>query len=149
MGALAVAQQPGLLRTLLGSCVGVALYDRRLKIGGLAHVVLPTAPADAVDLPGKFADTAVAALVRQMGELAGGAAVKVTAKIAGGANMFSTSSAATIGDQNIEAIERVLEELRIPVLARHLRGEQGRRMLLDTATGIITIDVVGADTVTM
>ena len=41
MGELAVCQNGDCLRTLLGSCLGVALYDRRLKLGGLAHVVLP------------------------------------------------------------------------------------------------------------
>ena len=41
MGEISVARNDGTLRTLLGSCLGVALYDRRLKLGGLAHVVLP------------------------------------------------------------------------------------------------------------
>ena len=33
----------GTLRTLLGSCVGLALYDRRLRVAGLAHIVMPRA----------------------------------------------------------------------------------------------------------
>ena len=142
MGAIAVAQGGGVLRTLLGSCLGLVLYERRLKIGGLAHIVLPRAPAGHSDLPGKFADTAVPALIRKMEQLAGGATLNPCAKIAGGANMFNSPAANTIGDQNIEAIERLLQEMRIPIVARHLRGECGRRMTLDTATGTVTIDVV-------
>jgi chemotaxis protein CheD len=149
MGALGVAQTDGVLRTLLGSCLGLVLYERRLKVGGLAHVVLPRAPGGHSDTPGKFADTAVPALVRALEELAGATALTLCAKIAGGANMFNTTTANTIGAQNIEAMEQALRALRIPVLARHLGGEQGRRMTLDIATGTVTIDVVGAETITM
>jgi chemotaxis protein CheD len=149
MGALGAARNNGALRTLLGSCLGLALYDRRLKIAGLAHIVLPDSRGRG-DLPGKFADTAVPALMRKMQDLAGDETLKLTAKIAGGANMFnSTGPTATIGEQNIEAVQRILGELRIPITARHLGGEQGRRMLVDTATGLVTIEVVGAESMTM
>ena len=33
----------GILTTLgLGSCVGIALYDRTTKVAGLAHIMLPS-----------------------------------------------------------------------------------------------------------
>ena len=68
------------------------------------------------------------------------------AKLAGGANMFNSSgSSATIGEQNIQAVEKHLEEQRIPIVARHLGGEQGRRMLLDSATGLVTVEIAGLD----
>ena len=41
MGEIAVATSEGVLRTLLGSCIGLVLYDRRARAGGLAHIVLP------------------------------------------------------------------------------------------------------------
>ena len=41
MGEMAVAINDGVLRTLLGSCIGLALYDQNRRVGGLAHVVLP------------------------------------------------------------------------------------------------------------
>ena len=39
MGEMSVASDGELLRTLLGSCIGLALYDRRRQVGGLAHIV--------------------------------------------------------------------------------------------------------------
>jgi chemotaxis protein CheD len=149
MGAIGVARDSGVLRTLLGSCLGLVLYERRLKIAGLAHIVLPKAPAVHSDLPGKFVDTAVPALIRKMEQLADGATLNLCAKIAGGANMFNTPGANTIGDQNIAAMELLLQEMRLPVVARHLGGENGRRMTLDAATGTVTIDVVGAESITI
>ena len=42
IGQWNVVAAPAKLRTLLGSCVGVVLYDRAAKLGGLAHIVLPS-----------------------------------------------------------------------------------------------------------
>jgi len=149
MGEIAVARSSGVLRTLLGSCLGLALYDRRFKVAGLGHIVLPTSLGRAEN-PGKFADTAVPEMIRRMQELVDDERLKLYARIAGGANMFiSTDSSNSIGMQNMQAVERLLDELRIPIIGRHCGGEQGRRMMLDTATGIVTIDVVGAASMTI
>ncbi len=147
MGEMCVADDGDPLRTLLGSCLGLALYDRKRKIGGLAHIVLPESRG-ATDRPGKFVDTAVPALIDQMEQLAG-QKLKLTAKIAGGASMFATTVTACIGLQNIESCERLLRDLRIPVLAKHCGGEQGRRMTLDTETGKVTIEIVGQDPIAL
>ncbi|MFN7807004.1 MAG: chemotaxis protein CheD [Planctomycetaceae bacterium] len=145
MGELAVCQKGDSLRTLLGSCLGVVLYDRRLKLGGLAHVVLPCGSGNA-ELPGKYANTAIPELLRRMRLLAKGETLRPVAKLVGGANMFNSSgSSATIGEQNIQAVEKLLEEQKIPVVARHVGGEQGRRMLLDSATGLVTVEIAGLD----
>lgn len=146
MGAIGVARHSGQLRTLLGSCLGLALYDRRLKVAGLGHIVLPAA-LGRTEPEGKFADTAIPAMIRQMQELVEDEKLRLHAKIAGGANMFlGVDFTNSIGTQNIQAVERLLDELRVPIIGRHCGGEQGRRMQLDAATGLVTIDVVGAET---
>ena len=142
MGEMAVAINDGVLRTLLGSCIGLVLYDRKCKVGGVAHVVLPESRGE-TDRPGKFMDTAIPALMRDMKKLASGA-IEPTARIVGGANMFATEVVETIGKQNIEASARLLEALRIPIVGRHCGGDQGRRMSLDTTTGLIIIEIVGS-----
>ena len=146
MGQIAVGQGEGILRSLLGSCIGLVLYDRRLKVGGLAHIVLPKANG-VPELPGKFADTAVPALIRHLQNLVAAEKLKLSAKIAGAANMFGTNGVLTIGEQNIKAIEQILSEQRIPIIARHLGGEQGRRLALNLATGIVTVEIVGLSTI--
>lgn len=141
MGEMSVASDGDELRTLLGSCIGLALFDRRSKVGGLAHIVLPSARGN-TDRPGKFVDTAIPKLIEEMEVLAGGE-LKLTAKIAGGACMFAKALAANIGLQNTESCERLLGELRIPILAKHCGGSKGRRMSLDTANGRVVIEIVG------
>ncbi|MCE9553815.1 MAG: chemotaxis protein CheD [Planctomycetes bacterium] len=143
IGEIAIARDNGLLRTLLGSCLGVVLYDRRLRAAAMAHVVLPDSRGHQEHL-GKFADTAIPEMIRRLEGLFVDQPLKLTAKIAGGANMFAVSgAAATIGEQNVSAVEKLLGERRILILGRHLGGTQGRRMALDVTTGAVTIDVVG------
>lgn len=149
MGEIAVARAGSTLRTLLGSCLGLALYDRRLQVGALAHIVLPSAP-DSQGKPGKYADTAVPAMLARLRELTNGDRLRLEAKIAGGANMFAAADIGnTVGVQNLQAIERLLAEHRIPIAGRHCGGEQGRKMIFDLTTGVVTIDIVGAETVTL
>ena len=69
MGELAVIQETGVLRTLLGSCVGLVLYDQRNRVGALAHIVLPSANGSNTH-PGKYADTAIPELIRLMAAVA-------------------------------------------------------------------------------
>ena len=49
----------------------------------------------------------------------------------------------TIGQQNIEACERVLGEIGIPIVGSQCGGEKGRRVTFDSATGLVTIEIVG------
>ena len=143
MGEMSVASDGEELRTLLGSCVGLALFDRRRKVGGLAHIVLPHTRGQ-VDRPGKCVDTAIPTLIEELEELTGGK-LSLTAKMAGGASMFPTTVAANIGLQNIESCEQLLGKLRIPIAAKHCGGKQGRRMSLNTANGKVVIEIVGQD----
>ncbi|MHC5113964.1 MAG: chemotaxis protein CheD [Planctomycetota bacterium] len=143
MGEIAVARADGVLRTLLGSCIGLALYDGASNVGGLAHIVLPQSRGKE-EPPGKFVDTCVPALLQEMRALAG-RPIAPEARLAGGANMFATKVTDTVGKRNIEACERLLDELGIPVRSRHCGGDKGRRMMLDSHTGVVTIEIVGAD----
>ncbi len=147
IGQWAVASAPARLRTLLGSCVGVVLYERTIRIGGLAHVVLPSARGP-VDHPGKYAETAIPAVIADLERRLGARTrMRLTAKLAGGASMFQVATPAdstlNIGRRNQEAIEAILDELRIPVVARDLGGTTGRRLTLDTVSGIVAIKVPG------
>ena len=147
IGQWAVAAAPARIRTLLGSCVGVSLFDRVAHAGGLAHIVLPDSRG-AVQNPGKFANTAIPGMVaefeRKFLVKANG---RLVAKIVGGASMFTTggntNSVLNIGQLNQEAVERILGELRIPIVARDLGGVSGRHLTLDTASGIVAIRIPG------
>jgi chemotaxis protein CheD len=149
IGQWVVAAAPVRIRTLLGSCVGVVLYHRAARLGGLAHIVLPRA-CGAVDHPGKYADMAIPTMLAEFNrQLEGKLRSRLTAKLVGGANMFQVDATAqensglNIGQRNQEAVEQILNELTIPILARDMGGASGRRVTLDTSSGIVTIKVPG------
>jgi chemotaxis protein CheD len=142
MGQIAVAQAPARLTSVLGSCVGVAMYHPRMHLGCLAHVVLPRA-SGSVAAPGKFADSAVPhmlQLLEKQGANRGGLVVK----ICGGACMFNTTGPLQIGDANIEAVTAVLQAAGLHIAARDVGGTAGRRVALDCSTGQLTVDTAGS-----
>jgi chemotaxis protein CheD len=143
MGELAVRVETGRLHTLLGSCIGLVLHDRRRRIGGLAHIVLPQSRGP-VEFPAKFVDTAVPALVAAIAE-AGGDRLSLEARFAGGANMFGAESTSTIGADNARAVEALLLALRIPVVGRHCGGDRGRRLSFELESGSVLVEHVGSD----
>ena len=123
IGQWAVAAAPSQDPNALGSCVGVVLYDRIARLGGLAHIVLPEARG-AVDHPGKYADTAIPTLIADFDRRLGGKVrPRLVAKLVGGANMFQLDIwypgefGAEHRPRNQEAIEQILNELTIPIIA--------------------------------
>ncbi|WP_244863225.1 chemotaxis protein CheD [Paenibacillus cisolokensis] len=126
----------------LGSCVGVALYDERMRIAGLAHVMLPSSSIarEAQLNVAKYADTAIPALIVRM-VAAGASADRLVAKMAGGAQMFSYSGSEMmrIGQRNVESCTAALQEAGIEIAAEDTGGSWGRTIEFDSLTGIMTI----------
>ena len=142
IGQITVADSSALLRSVLGSCVGVVLYHRRKRVGALAHVVLPDS-AGRGGHPGKFADTAIPEVLRLMEEQ-GANPEGVVARVVGGASMFGGEGPVQIGRSNIEAVEEALQQANISIKARHVGKAKGRRVTLDCDTGELIVEVVGA-----
>lgn len=143
MGRWAVASAPTQLRTLLGSCAGVVLYDRQARLGGVAHIVLPDSRGS-TDHPGKYADTAIPGLIDDMERAAGRKLrARLTAKLFGGASMFQGGASIDIGRSNQAAVETVLAGLGVAVIARDMGGGTGRRLTFSTATGIVSVRIPG------
>ncbi len=147
MADLNICKSPDGLTTLgLGSCVGIALRDPITKVGGLAHIMLPdsTAIKDNTNIP-KFADTGIVELVNRI-VFAGGSKSRLVAKIAGGAQMFAfqnKSSLIKVGEKNVMAVKKKLEELNIPILAEDTGENYGRTVIFYPETGDFVIRAVG------
>lgn len=142
MGEIGVAKGTGLLRTFVGSCVGLAIYSQRERVAGLAHIVLPDSKGQGHPA-GKYADTAIPETIRLLETLVGRRGLRLSAKLVGGAKMFAFQKGITIGDQNVAAVERILGDCGIPILARCCGGEKGRRVSLDVGTGAIRVETIG------
>lgn len=144
---LNVAFPPDRLITVgLGSCIGIGLYDKINKIGGLAHIMLPESKQFTnITNSNKFADLAIPTLVDIM--IKKGANLKnIKAKIAGGASMFNFSDKSMnmdIGNRNGIAVRETLKKLNIPIISEDVGGNKGRTMILDTTCFVVKIRTVG------
>lgn len=146
MGEMAVAKE-GILRTTLGSCVGIVLYDPRQNVYGLAHVMLPQCSEGEAENPGKYANTAIPALLKMM-NVRRDQYPNIVAKIAGGSNMFanvSSNSPIAIGVKNIEAVKTILKDLQICIRKEDLGGEKGRQLIIDVTNKKVTTNCIGAE----
>ena len=147
MADIKVAKAPDILTTLgLGSCIGITLYDEARKIGGMAHVMLPSYKGYEGQNIAKFADSGIIELINQMTRL-GAARGSLVAKVAGGAHMFSGAQANNmlkIGERNATASIALLKQLGIPIKANDTGGTRGRTIELDISTGALKIKSVGA-----
>lgn len=135
-----IARAPDILRTILGSCVGICLYDNKNRIGGLAHIMLPRIHDRDSNIK-KFADTAIPYLLNEMVK-AGAGRKDIKAKIIGGATMFKIATknlASNIGKNNIEAVKQILNDLNIAITAQDLGGDLGRTIDFYLETGKIKI----------
>ncbi|HSE35232.1 MAG TPA: chemotaxis protein CheD [Candidatus Paceibacterota bacterium] len=137
----------------VGSCIVVLLYDPIMKIGGLAHAILPRKTEaryptiefaahsmDAGKRFVKFADEAVGLLVDDIESL-GGKRARMIAKLVGGARMFSLLEADKygIGYHNTEAARAELARFGIPIETEVTGGTVGRNVRFDLATGIAEV----------
>lgn len=143
IAGIKVVRAPVKVRTVLGSCIGIAIYDRVAKIGGLGHVILPSSQEGSGD-PGKFADTAVDLLVERL-TAEGGEPKRFAAKITGGAAMFGPSVATNVGQRNADAVRARLAAHSIRLVAEDVGGASGRKMLLDPATGDVWVEIIGKE----
>lgn len=145
MGELAASAAAGdvLVSLGLGSCIGLALLDRRTGVAGLAHVVLPESGGTGAENKLKFADHAVPELVDRV-VAKGARRLRLEAALVGGASMFATSSATLeVGPRNEAAVREQLKALRIPVIAAETGGQRGRTIRVHVEPAMITVREAG------
>jgi chemotaxis protein CheD len=117
----------------LGSCIALAAWDPRARVGGLAHFMLPNGPANGSS-PVKFIDTGLDKFLRAL-EADGATLGRTVFKAAGGAAMLTLGGGLAIGKRNAETIQAALAERGLALTATALGGEAGRTVQLQVADG--------------
>lgn len=142
-GQLSVCTEPCLLRTILGSCVSVCLYDPDLRHGGMNHFMLPSAPSES-ELSTRYGTNAMQELVERLQRL-GSEPRALCASVYGGARvLFGDSEFMHLGRRNVEFALEWLNKRGINVLASGVLGQSARRLEFDIATGNCSERILGA-----
>jgi len=147
------------IRTVLGSCVAIAMWHPDLLIGGMCHYMLPTRYPRApklhcrirnapigfpsrralapTALDGKYGDEALEMMFAEI-EQSGTRAGEYRIKLFGGGDMFPATSkrgAQQVGLKNIEVAASLLAHHGLKVSAEHLGGIGHRNLIFDIGSG--------------
>jgi chemotaxis protein CheD len=134
-GQFHVSAEPCQIKTILGSCVSICLWDSRRATGGMNHYLLPSSREDEpVSL--RFGDVATSALLEKLLWI-GCRMENLTAKVFGGAAIFQNQNryAVSLGARNVAAALLLLQNAGIPVVAQQIGGSHGRKLIFNTDDG--------------
>lgn len=133
-GEYYAANQPVMIRTLLGSCVAACLYDPVNRVVGMNHFMLsnrryarnlPTCMSEA----GRYGIHAMELVINEMLKL-GAKRENLRAKAFGGGAIYLNPDVKDnffcVGDVNIRFIREFLKNDGIPLVAEDLGGEKAR-----------------------
>jgi chemotaxis protein CheD len=130
-----------LITYALGSCIGVAVYDPKVKVGGLLHFMLPDSSLDAEkakDIPAMFADTGIPLLFKSCYKL-GAEKKRMTVKVAGGASILDDVDYFRIGQKNITAFRKIFWKNNVLIDGEDTGMNYNRTIRLRIDTGKVMV----------
>ena len=140
-GQLTVQTRPACIKTVVGSCVAVCLWDADTHIGGLNHYLL--ARPGPLDTPDPRYGTVATPLLIERLRRAGAAPARMQAAVVGGGHPIQSLKDTRIGEENIAVALEVLTGHGIPVVRQETGGAYGRKLLFNTGTGQLIVRSLG------
>ena len=145
IGEIYASSKPAVIETILGSCVSVCMFDKKTKVGGMNHILLP-GKADLGNFDGaaRYGINAMEMLINNL--MKHGAKRKnLKAKIFGGAHIIqSLQLDNSPGLKNISFVENFMRIEGIPIVSRDTGGVNGRRIHFHTHSGDVYLKTLPA-----
>jgi len=139
--------EASLITYSLGSCIGVAIYDPVVKVGGLLHFMLPESNLDkakAEKNPFMFADTGIPALFKSSYKL-GAEKKRMRVVLVGGAQVLDQKGFFNIGKRNHMAARKIFWKNKVMVDYEDVGGSVNRTIRVDIRNGDIWVKVFGQE----
>lgn len=139
VGDMIISNDPNeyIVTYALGSCLGVAIYDPMVKIGGILHAMLPDAsihnPTEDLN-PAKFVNTGLPHMFKMAYEL-GAQKEHIIVKLAGCSQLMGAMNYFNIGKRNYAAACKLLWKNKVIINAEHCNKSDSVTLLLDIGTG--------------
>ena len=129
----------------LGSCLGISVYDPKLKLGGMIHCLLPMSKSDpekAAANPYMYVDTGVTRMLAEL--IAKGADKKsLVIAVAGGGNINDENNVFEIGKKNYTILKKLLWKNNLLLKGEHCGNNFSRTVSLNIGTGKTQVKVQG------
>ena len=135
-GYVYFSKRAATVRTVVGSCVAVCIWDRELKYGGMNHFLWPVMQDPDKATP-KYGNVATTALIQLM-ERAGSKRDSLMAQILGGAAPEDVRGE-HVGIRNVNAATEVLTRKGVRIASKDTGGTVGRKIVFDTGTGELAV----------
>jgi chemotaxis protein CheD len=145
-GQIFVSAEGKSIVLILGSCVGVCIWDSVHAIGGATHYLLPSWDGTGVASP-RYGNVAISILMKELLE-AGADRGQLQAKVFGGGCLFDSMRESGshkeqhLGSRNVEMALEVLTKAHIPVVSRVVGVDRGQRIVFRTDTGDAEIKIL-------
>jgi chemotaxis protein CheD len=145
-GQVFVSAEAKSIVLILGSCVGVCIWDVVNRIGGGTHYLLPSWDGTGAASP-RYGNVAVSILVQKLLE-AGADRGQLRAKVFGGGCLFDSMRESHsnkehhLGSRNVETALEILSKAQIPVVSTVVGVDRGQRIVFRTDTGDAEIRVL-------
>lgn len=145
---MAVSSNPEdiLITYALGSCLGLALIDPVLKIGGLLHCLLPEGKdkAGTEDFnPLKYVDTGVPVLYKECYKY-GATKRSLKAYAFGCASIQGAANIMNIGERNYATLRRILWKNNVFLEKEFIGGSQSRTVEIQLSSSLILLKESGS-----
>ncbi|WP_374000434.1 chemotaxis protein CheD [Bdellovibrio bacteriovorus] len=144
IGQLLIVEDGTVLKTVLGSCVGIALLWKKRGKCALAHCLLPLADSFKADADARYVDQTIPRMIERLGATSADFP-DLEAVVAGGGKMISVEKAYSkyvVGDENLRVARQMLESRGIRIVAFVPGGEQGTKLRVDASSGEYHIESI-------
>lgn len=130
MGQIAFTDKPVYIRTVVGGCIAITMYDKSSHFSSMCHALYPGEKECCL-----YAVDSVKNMVHTF-KKKGISLEKLEVKLFGAASQFTRNGETTIQIQEkIEQLTSIIREMGISYIKTDLGGIKTRELLFDTETG--------------
>ncbi len=129
----------------VGSCIGVAIYDPVVKVGGMLHYMLPQSSLDnrkAKKNPSMFADTGIPLLFKETYRL-GAKKDRLRVTVVGGAQILDQKGLFNIGKRNYMVLKKMFLKNNVRIDFEDVGSNVTRTLKLEIESGKAWLRVSG------
>ncbi len=142
-GEVFASKEPVIIHTLLGSSVGVCMFEPETGIGGMNNMILPgKADMKNFDDSARYGVNTMELLITEILKL-GGKRENIEAKVFGGARILPYSCIEKcVGGKTSDFVVKFLESEQIRLISHDLGGSNARKIYFHTDTNEANMKVV-------
>ncbi len=145
-GELVTTHEPAIITTILGSCVAVTMFSKRLRVGSICHAMLPKNPPSNGSDTFRYVDSSILYMIEKL-LLTGVRRDEIVVKLLGGADVLDRvdGRAISVGQQNIRQALEIIRREGLNLAACDVGGQFGRKIVFHAHTGRVLLRMVNRE----